>query len=298
MSRIQDIAIDPFFATYAAGALDRATKPIQNHIAPVVEVPTLIGHFKKHDRDSRLTLPEARRALDGKAVQIGISQYDGRFQCEINSLDAPLDKAVGEEDLKFLLQDALDLLAEVESQVLERETLNKAFAAVGAGADINFAAANDPVQLLDDQIHALMKSARSDGIAISFDPLAWAIFKNHPKVKELAGANLSWETTPALFAGNARFQTCYSLFDANPAGAAENIEFQAPANSILVFARSEIATRRDPSFMKTFRHKAKTNGPKVVERNDGRGLIVKQDWAVDLQVANTVGAARFNVVTA
>lgn len=73
MSRIQDISTDPFFAEYASGALVRFTKPIQNHIAPVVEVPTLVGHFKRHDRDSRLTLPETRRALDGKAVQISIS---------------------------------------------------------------------------------------------------------------------------------------------------------------------------------------------------------------------------------
>jgi hypothetical protein len=295
MTTIETLSADPFLADYAAGALVRATKPIQTLLAPVVPVPALTGHFKKHDRDTRLTLPKTRRELDGKAVQLSIAQYDGRYRCEINALDAPIDKSVGEEDLKYLIQDALDLLAEVESQVLEFETIGKAIDAAGAGADVDFAAANNPVKLIDDRIHALMKKSRSDGVAVAFDPLAWAAFKDHPNVR-VAGANLSWENMPALFAGNARYQACYSLFDASAEGADEDIEFQFPANTILIFAHSEIPTRRDPSFMKTFRLTWKKKGPNIVDRSDGRVLIVTQDWAADLQVTNTQGVDRYNVI--
>ncbi|MGI9086480.1 MAG: hypothetical protein ACR2HH_01865 [Chthoniobacterales bacterium] len=296
MTQIEQLSLDPFLAEYAAGAMVRATKPIQALLAPVVQVPSMVGHFKKHDRDSRLTLPKTRRVWDGRAVQLSITQYDGRYVCEVNALDVPIDKSVGADDLKFLVQDALDLLAEVESQALEFETIAAAVGAAGAGVALDLADANNPIALIDTQLHALMKQARSDGVAVAFDPLAWGKFKSHPKVIALGGANLSWETAPALFAGNARYQACYSLFDMSAEGVNEQIEFQMPANTILIFSRSEVATRRDPSFMKTFRLNPKKTPLKVVERGDGRVLIVKSDWFTDIQVTNLLGVERLNVL--
>jgi len=55
-----------------------------------------------------------------------------------------------------------------------------------------------------------------------------------------------------MFVGSPEVRTSYMIFDSAPEGKAESVSFLLDS-AVLVFARKEAPTRRDPSFMKTFR---------------------------------------------
>lgn len=290
------LAEKPFLKDYATSAEVRFARSIQKLLAPTVEVGHVHGRFAKYTRDSRLTLPSTRRALNGLAVQLEIAAEDDLYTCEVHSLDVTID-TLQDSDFDWLVPDALDLLADVQAQALALETIGVAFEAAGAGAPISFAETDDPIKLIDDELLKLAKKARSESLAVAFGANAWHEFKHHPKVAERAGASIAWATHPNLFHTGAPFEANYSLIDQAELGAEEIIEFMFPADAILIFARSQNTTRRSPDFMKTFRKRDRSDPFRVREARDGRSIRVQNDWAVDLQVVNAPGVERFNVVT-
>lgn len=56
----------------------------------------------------------------------------------------------------------------------------------------------------------------------------------------------------------------------------------------VVFARKQNPTRRDPSFMKTFRRRGAWMAPRVYSRDDGRVEVAALDWSEDVQVTNSI----------
>ena len=66
-------------------------------------------------------------------------------------------------------------------------------------------------------------------------------------------------------------------------------------NVVLIFARKPSPTRRDPSFMKTFRLMDKWMVPGSYMRDDGRVEVAKFDWSEDVQVTNAPAAVRLNI---
>ena len=64
--------------------------------------------------------------------------------------------------------------------------------------------------------------------------------------------------------------------------------------SVLVFARRPNPTRRDPSFMKTFRLMGKYMVPSSYMRDDGRVEVAKFDWSEDVRVTNSAAVVRLN----
>ncbi len=294
MSKIATSSLDPFLVEYAAGARLRATKPIQSLLAPTVTVGSLLGRFKNYDKDARLCLPTTLRALNARAVRLEISNIDDEYACQINALDVPLDTCLA-DDLKWVAPDALDLLAEIEEQVLEYETIARAIAGAGAGSAMTWDASADPVKLIDEKLLLLAKAARSDGLGVAFGAQAWHVFKNHPKVIARGGASISWASHPNLFHAGARFETAYSLYDTAREGLAAVADFMFPESAILLVARSEKPSRRSPNFMTTFRLKNAACGLHITPSADGRVLLVRNDWAVDLKEVNTAGVARFNI---
>lgn len=297
--RLESLSADPFLLEYAQGAMTRFTKPIQKLIAPVVETPTQHGHFKKYGPgEPTLKLPSVRRALTSYAVQVQLEMMNGTYSEAASAIDIPVDFTLGEEDVKWHIADALALLAEIESQVTEIETINIAIQTVGAGEPTVWSPEIDPVKSIDAVILQLILASKSDGVAIAFGTDAWDLFKNHPLVVERCKGSPSFETHPALFHAGAEFAACYSFHDAAAEGLPEDIQFMFPADAVLVLARSALPTRRDPSFMKTFRLVSDKVKPRVNPRADGRGLLVSCDWAQDIRACNLSGARRLNVSAA
>ena len=72
----------------------------------------------------------------------------------------------------------------------------------------------------------------------------------------------------------------------------------APVAEMLIFARKEAPSRRDPSFMKTFRLMNRFMVPGSYMRDDGRVEVAKFDWSEDVKVTNSAACVRLNVATA
>ncbi len=87
------------------------------------------------------------------------------------------------------------------------------------------------------------------------------------------------------------------IYDSAQEGKAESISFLLDA-TVLVFARKAAPSRRDPSFMKTFRLMNKFMVPGSYMRDDGRVEVAKFDWSEDVQVTNSTACVRLNVAAA
>ncbi len=84
------------------------------------------------------------------------------------------------------------------------------------------------------------------------------------------------------------------VYDNAPEGKAESISFVLDS-TVLVFARKANPTRRDPSFMKTFRLMNKWMVPGSYTREDQRAEVAKFDWSEDVRVTNSGAVIRLNV---
>ena len=99
-----------------------------------------------------------------------------------------------------------------------------------------------------------------------------------------------------MFIGTPNVKTSYMIYDTAPEGKDEDISFLLDS-TVLVFARKQAPSRRDPSFMKTFRLMNKFMVPGSYMRDDGRVEVAKFDWSEDVQVTNSQACVRMNVAT-
>jgi hypothetical protein len=79
------------------------------------------------------------------------------------------------------------------------------------------------------------------------------------------------------------------VYDDAAEGVAASMKFVLD-NSCLIFARKPQPTRRDPSFMKTFRLTGHFMVPGSYQREDGRAEVAKYDWSEDIKVTNSPAA--------
>jgi hypothetical protein len=86
------------------------------------------------------------------------------------------------------------------------------------------------------------------------------------------------------------------VYDSAAEGLPANLSFLLD-NVVLVFARKANPTRRDPSFMKTFRLMNRYMVPGSYVREDGRAEVAKFDWSEDVQVTNAAAGIRLNIAT-
>jgi len=131
---------------------------------------------------------------------------------------------------------------------------------------------------------------------VLFGAGAWRLFKNAPNVRGrfvAAGDYSIPNVTPAeatkLFVGNPEVRTSYMVVDTTKEGLAPSISFLLDT-SVLVFARLQNPTRRDPSFMKTFRLMGNYMVPGSYLRDDGRVEVAKFDWSEAVAVTNSSAA--------
>jgi hypothetical protein len=200
-------------------------------------------------------------------------------------------------------------VAEVAALAHEKTVIDAALAAVGAGTSKSWAAAADPISDVDDAILSVIKAAKYGslmGVGILFGATAWKIFKNQDKVrgrfvvghgggKDSLGLAVPTEYSASqMFVGSPEVRTSYMIFDSAPEGKAEAVSFLLDT-AVLIFARKESPTRRDPSFMKTFRLMNKFMVPGSYMRDDGRVEVAKFDWSEDVKVTNSAACVRLNV---
>ncbi len=291
MAYLQDISASQPIQDYAVGSFQTNTRKVGEFLAPSVPVAGNVGRYKEWHEKARFHIPNTLRALTGSASEVSLDADDKQFDCSPNGLNCTVDKSIG-QDVPLLVGDAIDLFADIYGLAHLYETITKAKVAAGAGTEVVYDATQDPVDLIDDQIEAVLLAARCEMAGVLFGASAWRRFKNHPLVAARRAA-LDWDKNPNVFTANAKYMGCFSFVDTAPEGEDPAPEFLLQ-DEILIFSRSDNPSRRDPSFMKTFRQKDGVKNVRAQDTKDGRKVLVTLDWSADIRVTNLAGVKRIN----
>lgn len=306
MSKLASISANAMLREYSQGAAQSMTSAVAEFIAGTVPVATSVGKYKEYTQKNRFRIPNTRRSLGGAATQIGFSAEDKNYNCQPHALDFPVDnlEKIENADLENIFQEGADMIAEVAGLSHEKTVIDKAIAAVGAGTALAVGANDDIIKQLDTDILAVIKAAKFGGlmgIGVLVGAGAWSVIKNHASVRNrfVAGgkqqfANLNINQLGQLLIAEAQCAVSLLCYDNAAEGLDEDIEFIMDGD-VLVFARRDQPTRRDPSFMKTFRLRGQFMVPGSYQTQDGRGEVAKFDWSEDVQVTNAAAAIRRTV---
>ncbi len=297
-SRLAALAAKTTIKEYAQGAAQEAVAPVADFLAPTVNVGITNGYFKRYSAKSRFRVPDTRRALNGRAAVLGFDADDATFNCKPHALDVPIDQMEGmaDESLEALLQEGADMAAEAASLAHEKTVVDLAVATLTAGAaNINFAADQDVIDQLDQQVIALIKSAGYGSmlnVGLLMGPTFARRLKNHESVKgrfpvgKKEIVNPSIDDVVSLLIAKPEVRLAAMVYDDAPEGKAADIKFVLD-DKLVLFLRKDNPTRRDPSFMKTFRLSGAWMAPRVYSRDDGRVEVAAMDWSEDVQVTNS-----------
>jgi hypothetical protein len=309
MSRLSDISASPVLREFAQGAAQSAIMPVADFLAPTIEVPTSVGRYKKYTEKDRFRIPNTLRSIGGRATELRFEVSDEIYNCEPHALDYPVDNLEKLEsgDLENALREGAVAVAEVAALSHEKGVIDAAMTAAGAGTGKVWTAAADPVADVDAAILDVIKAAKYGslmGVGVLFGASAWCLFKNQDKVRGRfvvgnggKGGSLAVPTEDCaghLFVGTPEVRASYMVYDSAAPGIAEDVKFLLDS-TVLVFARRPNPTRRDPSFMKTFRLMGKYMVPSSYMRDDGRVEVAKFDWSEDVRVTNSAAVKRLNV---
>lgn len=308
MNRLASISSKPTLKEFAQGAAQEAIQPVADFIAPTVPVATMNGRYKVYTEKNRFHIPDTLRAMGGRATELRFDATDASFNCEPHALDYPIDnlERMEADALEDSLREGAVAVAEVAALAHEKKVIDMALAAAGAGTDKTWNSSADPVGDIDDQILTVLKAAKYGslmGIGVLFGATAWKIFKNAANVrarfiigsksaKSLAVPNE--DIASQLFLAQPEVKTSFMVYDSAAEGLAASIGFVLDT-SVLIFARKANPTRRDPSFMKTFRLMNKFMVPGSYVREDGRAEVAKFDWSEDVRVTNSAAVVRLNI---
>ena len=271
-----------------------------------------VGRFMKYTEKNRFHIPNTRRQPSGRAVEITFDASASTYNCQPNAIDFPVDniEQMAEGDIGNLLQEGATSVAEVAALSHENAVITAALTAAGAGTTSQWSNVNtDPVDVLDNAILAVIKAAKYGslmGIGVVFGATAWRFFKNNVNVRNkfvvgqnrgAGGAAFAVPTSDMagqLLLANPETRVSLMVQDTAAEGVAENINFLLDS-TVLIFARSPNPSRRDPSFMKTFRLMGQFMVPGSYVRDDGRVEVAKFDWSEDIQVTNSAAVYRYNI---
>jgi hypothetical protein len=295
---------------YAQGAAQEAIQPVAEFLAPTVPVATSVGRYKVYDEKNRFHIPNTLRGMGGRAVELSFNVTDATYNCAPHALDFPVDNLESQEEanLENMLQEGATMIAEVAGLAHEKAVIDLALSTLGSGTNTTFTGANDdPVNSIDTQILAMIKAAKYGslmGIGVLFGASAFKAFKNSSNVRSrfvTAGGNSIPNVTPelasSLLIGSPDVRVSYMVYDNAAEGITASMNFVLDKD-VLVFARKPQPTRRDPSFMKTFRLTGAFMVPGSYQRDDNRVSVAKFDWSEDIKGVNSSAGVRLAITDA
>lgn len=310
-SRLASISSSPTLKAFAQGAAQDATQPVADFLAPVVPVATSTGYYKEYSEKHRFHIPKTLRSLGGRATELHFEASDKTYNCQPHSLDFPVDnlERLESQGLEDMLKEGAVAVAEVASLAHEKQVIDLALAAAGSGTNKTWNSSSDPVDDLDSAVLDVLKAAKYGslmGVGILFGATAFKIFKNAANVRgrivsgsggstKAAGLAVVNENVASdLIMGKPACRTSFMVYDTAPEGKDASMSFVLD-NTVLIFARKASPTRRDPSFMKTFRLMNQYMVPGSYMRDDGRVEVAKFDWSSDPRVTNSAAVIRLNI---
>ena len=303
MSTLATLSGQPLIKEYAQGAAQSATSQVADFIAPTVNTSKHTGKYTQYSKESRFKIPDTLRGLGGQATQLVFDRSSQSFECKPNALDTPLDNIeIEEAEGMDLLKEAADDSAFLGGLAHEKLVIDTAVSNATAATGGTWSSdSNDPVKELNTAIaEVILAAGGSDMIEIG---MVWsadavrAFFANaktkgyFPGKQEIAP---TFENVTKLIMGNVQHKISWLAADTTAPGKTSALDFLLKAK-LLVFARNPNPTRRDPSFMKTFRPRNRWMVPGVYPRQDGRGEVVKLDWSADVKAPNPEAGKLFTI---
>jgi len=307
-NRLSLLSSNPELVSYAQGTARQNISEIAEFLAPTVEVSSMTGHFKKFDDKHRFRVPNTKRALRGRATVLEWDVSDPTYNCSPHAIDVPVDKLEGLElgSAMDAIKEGADDAAEVAGLAHEQAVVSAALAAAGGGTNSNFTSDSVwPISVINAQIIAVAKAAKQSNLmelCVLFGPTAFIRFSENKNVaNKKTGMNkaavITMDDVSSLLFGNPAVKLSTTLVDEAAEGLDQSIDFMLD-NEILIFVRKSNPTRRDPSFMKTFRLRNNILRPRIYERDDGRVDVAAFDWSEDIQVTNSLAVSRLNATNA
>lgn len=309
MSKLASISANAMLREYAQGAAQDMTSAVADFLAPTVPVGTSVGYYKVYTAKNRFRIPNTSRALGGPATQLGFSATDSTYNCQPQALDFPVDnlEKIETAGIENIFQEGADLIAEAAALSHEKTVIDRAMAAVGAGTALAIGANDSIIKQLNADILSVIKASKSGGmmsVGVLVGAGAFNVITDHASVRNrfVAGgkqqfSNLTISQLSELLIGQTESRISMLCYDDAPEGLPEDINFLLDGD-ILVFARRPQPTRRDSSFMKTFRLRGQWMVPGSYVTPDGRGEVAKFDWSEDVQITNAAAAIRRTVALA
>ena len=309
MGRLANLGSSPLIREYAQGIARSTITPVGGFLAPTVNVAAAIGRFKRYTEKNLFRLPDTVRPAQGKAVRVSWTATDANYNCSPNAVDVAFDEqeiAESAESGENAMKEAADMAASIGTLAHERDVITKALASLGAGTNVDLTTA-DPIDAIDEQLDAIALAAAGGSITnlrVLMGPTAWRLIKNHAKVRSrfvAAGSraipNISTVELSGLLTGNPEVMVARAAVDSTAEGQTASLSYLL-TTGVIIFAASPNPNRRDPSFMKTFRLAGSWLGPRTYTSEDGRAEVAGFDWSHDVQVTNTAGGVRLNMVAA
>jgi len=287
---------------YAQGFSQSQVNPIADFISPTVNVPTMNGWYMIYDEKNKFKIPKTIREVGGKATRITMDGKRAQYSCTPRALDFPVDnlEKLEESELENIFMEGAGMVAQAAALEHETRVVNLAVANAPSSNIYFNQPTDDPVDQIDTAIVNVLKAARTGsmmGVGVVFGTTAFKRFKNQINVRSrfvTAGGNaipnITTKTISELLFGAPPVMVSLMVQDTAAEGLTPTIEFILD-DKILVFARLENPTRRDPSFMKTFRLAGQWMVPGSYTTEDNRGEVAKFDWSEDVQVTNAPASA-------
>lgn len=306
-NRMRSVGTNPTIRNFARDASQGSIRKVAEYLAPTVEVPTLTGQYKVYDAKHRYKRVKADRAAGGRATVIGFDATDANYRLTPKALDFPIPdiETINDEGLMDQAKYGTTLLADSAALDHELTVIETALATLGAGTNVNFAAAGfDPVPTFDAIILEVKKLAKNGAkIKILMGPTAVLRWRSNAAVinrfnrgkKDIATPGL--EDIGAMLITNPEVQMAEMVYDAAPEGKDEDMQFVLD-DDIIVFASNDTPNTMDPSFMKTFRLMGKWMVPGGYQSEDGRDEFLKMDWIEGVMVTNAVAGKRYHAKAA
>jgi hypothetical protein len=259
---------------YAQGIAGDLTKALARFIAPWVPTGGAHGQFKKFDDKNAFQIHDTARAMGGESKEIAFESTDPYFNCKPQGLKISIDDherdLAGDND-QLLEQAKVKVLVSAATLSHENKVFTKALSSLTpvAGKGVWSNADVDPVKQINEQIQAIADETGIMPNKIVFGLSAWAVFIDHPKIKERQpGAALVAMTTgmasAMLLNPGIKIEIGILSKDTKKFGAAKTMS-NIVGGEVIIFYGEDSPSQYDASFMKTF-------------STTGKGVDVVKQW--------------------
>ena len=305
---------NPMLGGYSAFLARNAIAPLAEFIAPTVPVQTMVGRYKIWNAEKFLTIPDTKRAIGGRAVEITFDGNDGTYDCTPHGIDCPVDILIeNEAQMMDVVKKHGSMAAQIAAMQHEKRVIDL-LSTVSASVTIKpnkTSSPDDAIDAIDEGIKTVVKAiawGSSVGLRVAIGPTAYKIIKNSAPVRGRFTANGSGGTNnpipgfttdslSKLLMGEPDVKMSWMVYNSAAPGKTISTSFMLDSD-VYIFGAMQTPTEFDPSFMKTFRLDGQWMIPGTYMREDGRAQVAKFDWTEDVKITNTPACYRITVSAA